>query len=119
MSRIYRNESNIYNQALYIDLYELDVYELRQLEHFRVVSPEEDSYETFGEQIQHIISNVSGYAIKEVEYSATHPIRLTPYKITPPYFQPKNAKIIDPTFWVNKSTYICSHLRTAVQLESS
>ena len=39
-------------------------------------------------------------------YSATHPIRFTPYKITPPYFQPKNAKIIDPTFWVNKSTYI-------------
>ena len=33
-------------------------------------------------------------------YSATHPIRLTPYKITPPYFQPKNAQIIDPTFWV-------------------
>ena len=43
----------------------------------------------------------------EEEYSATHPIRFTPYKITPPYFQPKNAKIIDPTFWVNKSTYIC------------
>ena len=39
--------------------------------------------------------------------TTTHPLRLSPFKITIPYFWPKNAKIIDPTFWVNKSTYIC------------
>jgi hypothetical protein len=43
---------------------------------------------------------------KRSEVSATRPTRLIPYKIIRPYFGPKNAKIIDPTFFPSHTVYI-------------